>query len=79
MGNEFVYSVIIIVLIGFVFLISIIISDQIKIKTLKKKIKQKPASIELREFLADLAAGEALISIQRVNPDHLFTYSPKDK
>ena len=76
---ELMHSVIIITLIGFTFLISIIISDQIKIRSLKNKMKHKPASLELREFLADLAGGEALISIQRVNPDHLFTYSPKDK
>lgn len=72
-------SVIIITILSSVFLTFIVVSDQIKIRALKKQLQKKTPSLELREFIADLATGEALISIQRVNPDHLFTYSPKDK
>lgn len=53
--------------------------DQELINSLKKDQKQRENSIELKEFLADLLAGEALVSICRVDPSNVFLYSPKDK
>lgn len=41
--------------------------------------KERQQSIELREFLSDLLVGEGLIAVSRVDPNHLFSYSPKDK
>jgi len=48
-------------------------------KARANKNSNKSQSIELKEFLADLMVGEGLIAVTRVDPNHLFTFSPKDQ
>ena len=39
----------------------------------------RPQSIELKEFLADMMVGEALIAVSRIDPNNLYIHSPRDK
>jgi len=48
-------------------------------ETLASDTKIRPQSIELKEFLGDLLTGDALIGVHRINSDHLFTFSPREK
>lgn len=45
-----------------------------------QELKKKPTAqtVELQAFLGDLMTGEGLVSVNRVDPNHLFTYSPRD-
>lgn len=45
-----------------------------KCKALKK---ERPESVELKEFLADLLAGPAIVSVGRVDPQAILLRSPK--
>lgn len=42
----------------------------------KKLIKTRPESLELREFLADMLGGRALLRIERVDGANLFIQDP---
>ena len=44
---------------------------------LKKKIKTRPESLELTEFIHDLTQGSALIKCTRVDSSALFLRSPR--
>jgi len=44
-----------------------------------KKKRAKPQSIELREFLADLLSGPAMLAIARVDTSNVLLRSPKSK
>ena len=42
----------------------------------KANLKKRPESLELREFLADLMVGRALLKIERVDGSNLFIQDP---
>jgi len=44
-----------------------------------KKPQKKPESLELREFLADLLSGPAMVAIARINPEDVLMRSPKNR
>ena len=43
---------------------------------LKESIKTRKNTIELSDFIRDLANGGAMLSV-RVDPEHIFTRSPR--
>lgn len=43
----------------------------------RAKGKERPQSIELREFLADLTQGVGMVKVSRVDPESLFVWSPR--
>lgn len=49
------------------------------IRALEARIKDRPQTIELKEFLADMLSGEGLIAVSRVDSSHLFSFSPRER
>ena len=45
----------------------------------RKKATAPPPSLELREFLADLASGAGVIRVTRLDPSDLMLRSPKGR
>jgi hypothetical protein len=45
------------------------------------RIKKKPLqeSLELKQFLADLLSGPAIVAISRIDPDSIVLRSPRAK
>lgn len=59
-----------------------LIQESLNCKSLIKelgKVKERPKSVELKEFLGDLMRGDALISVHRIDGADMFSFSPKDK
>lgn len=44
----------------------------------KRKHTKRTQSIELKDFLHDLTAGQAIVSITRLDPDYLMMRSPRN-
>lgn len=43
----------------------------------RSKVKARPQSVELREFLADLTQSTGMVKVTRVDPESLFVWSPR--
>lgn len=46
---------------------------------IKQTKKERPKSYEVKELMADLAAGGALVEIRRIDPSSIFLRSPREK
>lgn len=80
--------VLVLVILGLILFASLVINLCLVVATtrLKHQISSFPAlkesrqkSIELHEFLSDMLAGDGLIAVNRVDPNNLYTVSPRDK
>lgn len=55
-----------------------VILNAILFYNLKTKSKGAPKSMELKEFLSDLASGDGLIRVTRVDPSDVLIRSPRN-
>jgi integral membrane sensor domain MASE1 len=44
---------------------------------IRNKLKTRPQSVELREFLADVMQGAGMVKVSMVDPDRLMVWSPR--
>ena len=50
-----------------------------QIEILEKQLKKRPKSQELVEFMSQITAGEAMVSIHLVDKNDFFMVAPKDR
>lgn len=57
-----------------------LLSKTNEVDKLQKSIEEaRPESVEVKELLADLAHGNALVKISRVNPSDFYLKRPSDR
>lgn len=64
---------IIILILGITNIVTAVLLAIIFIKS--KKIKQRPESLELQEFLIDLLSGDSFIQVKRISPGDVLLRS----
>jgi hypothetical protein len=67
------------IFIVFSLILGISVSLNVYLLLKKPKIADRKQSIELREFLADLLSGPAILGVARLDPNDVMLRSPKQK